>query len=363
MNHWILVGIGVASTLLGMLSILKLFPKIGLLDRPQDYGLSRAPVPYPAGVIIFIVFTVLLLSVFPVSTEHLGLTIAGLVLVAYSFWDDRKRLKAKYKIALHLLVAFIVVFSGIGIEVISSPFGGVINLQAISISFELLGNVYTWTPVADIVTIAWIFIVMNAVNLLDGIPGLVSGVGALSSFTLYALSMLLVFAATTTMLEKEAALQVAEMALILGSILLVFNRFDFPSPKVIIGDAGAMYIGFLLSILAIISGGKVATTLIVLGLPLADMIWVAVRRISKGQSPVSADRNHYHHKLLRLGFTEKQALYLLYSLSAVLGVTSIMLLFYFQTTGKVIAFVSVIILIFITSLLLIKKEEHEQRGF
>lgn len=334
-----------------------------MMDRPHDYGIKRAPVPYPAGVVIFAVFTAILLLVFPRTPAHIGLSIAGLVLVAYSFWDDRKRLKAKYKVLIHLLVAFIVVLSGIGISVISSPFGGVIDLKVLSIPLEIVGMHFTWTPLADLVTIGWIFFVMNAVNLLDGIPGLVSGIGALSSFTLYALSMLLVFAMNTTLLEKEAALQVAEMALILGSILVVFNRFDFPSPKVIIGDAGAMYIGFLLSILAIISGGKVATTLIVLGLPLADMLWVAIRRMAKGQSPVTADRNHYHHKLLRLGLTEKQALYFLYSLSALLGATSILLLFYFQTTGKFIAFIGILLLIFATSALLMKKEVDEQRGF
>ncbi len=346
-----------------MLLILKFFPVLGLLDRPQDYGLQRKPVPYPAGILIYVVFTGLLLTLFPVTSSHIGIALSGLVLVVFSFIDDRYRLKAHHKVLVHLLVAFIIVCSGISIEVLSSPLGGVIDLRVISIPMELFGNTMTWTPVADLVTIVWIFFVMNAVNLLDGIPGLVSGVGSISAFTLYALSLLLVFASTTTLLEKDAALQVAEMALILATVLFVFNRFDFPSPKVIIGDTGAMYIGFLLSIFAIISGGKVATTLIVLGLPLADMAWVALRRIAKGQSPVSADHNHYHHKLLRLGFSEKQALCFLYVFSILMGATSILLLFYFQTVGKVVAFSFIILLIFVTSTLLISKENNEQRGF
>ncbi len=363
MQHLSLLLISGICTLLSLVVVLKVFPLMGLVDRPWDYGLDRAPIPYPAGVVIYIVFSLLAFLFFPHTKELTGMIIAGGILTLYSAFDDRMRFKAGSKIFLHLIVAAIIVITGTGIEVISNPFGGVFDLTLWSIPLQFFGHTYTLMPLADGFTILWIFFVMNAINLLDGIPGLVSGVGSIASATLWGLGILLVLSPHTTPLEKEAAMHFSQLAILLLGTLLVFNRFDIFPAKVIIGDSGAMFIGFILALLSIYSGGKVATTLIVLGLPLVDMVWVAIRRIMRGESPLKADSNHYHHKLLRLGLSEKQVLYSMYAISTLLGGASLILLLYFQSLGKYIVFALILILITVTSILLIKHEQDEKRGF
>lgn len=359
MDYFLLFLSSSVSTLLGFFFIFKFFPKWGLLDRPHDYGLTRAPLPYSAGVVIAVVFLLHLLLFFPLTKELTGLLLSGILIVSVSFIDDYKRLKPSLRLLIQFLAGLILVLSGTGIEVISNPFGSAIDLRMWHTSFELFGQVFQITPLADLFTIVWIIFVMNAINFQDGIPGLVSGIGSIASFTLLGLCALLIFSPATTMEEKMNAQYVAKMALILGASLFIFNRFDFFPPKVIIGDSGAMFIGFILSVLSLYTGGKIATTFIVLGLPLADLIWVILRRISKGQSPFQGDLNHYHHKLLRLGFSEQHTLLIAYAMTFALGVSSIIFLFYLKTFGKMIAIIAIILLMFVISMLLIKKESRE----
>lgn len=359
MDYFLLFLSSSISTLLGLVCILKFFPRWGLMDKPHDYGLTRAPLPYSAGIIIALVFVTHLCLFFPLTKELLGLILSGLLVASVSFIDDFKRLSPLLRLCVQALAGVILVLSGTGIEVISNPFGSAIDLRMWSSSFHLFGQVFQITPIADLFTIVWIIFVMNAINFQDGIPGLVSGIGSIASFTILGLSLLLIFSTTTTVEEKLNAHYVAKMALVFGSILFVFNRFDFFPPKLIIGDSGAMYTGFILAVLSLYTGGKIATTFIVLGLPLADIIWVVIRRISKGQSPFQGDLNHYHHKLLRLGFSEQYTLLLAYSLTFILGISSIGFLFYLKTFGKMIAIAAIILLMFLISILLIKKESRQ----
>ena len=359
---------GAALSLLLMQIVLKVFPRLGLMDRPHLYNLTRAPLPYPAGMIIWIAFAIIAaiwvpLSGSPYIKELIGMLVGGTILCVVSAIDDHKHIPALARLGVQILIGLIIVVSGIGIGTITSPLGGVINLEMWQIPLQIGAITYHLTPLADLFTILWLCFVMNAVNFLDGIPGLVSGVGTIASTTLFLLSLFLISSPLTTALEKGDATTVAGMAIAFAGILFIFNRFDFPSPKVVIGDAGAMSIGYVLALLSIFAGGKVATMIIVLALPLMDMVWVALRRLSLGRSPLSADHNHYHHKLLRLGLSEKQTLLAIYGLSIILGVVSLLLLFWFKSSGKYVALLLVLLLIFGTSVLLIKKETRGARGF
>jgi len=338
------------------------------MDRPEKYGLTRAAVPYPAGVAIWLAFALLALPWVLWSEplylkEILGVILGGTILCGVSAYDDRFHVSPWIRLSIQILVGVLVVASGIGIETITSPFGGVLDLQLWQIPLTIQGVTYHLTPLADLFTILWLCFVINAINFHDGIPGLVTGVGSIAALTLFLLSLFLIDSPLTTALEKADAQTIAGLAAGLFGILLVANRFDFLPSKVIIGDAGAMSIGYIIAILAIFAGGKVATSIIVLALPLLDMVWVALRRISQGRSPISADHNHYHHKLLRLGLSEKQTCLLIYSVTAILGATSLFLLFSFRSTGKYIALGLVLLLIFGTSMALIRKETKEARGF
>ncbi len=360
MIHLTIFLVSYVLTHIGMSVILRMFPKWGLLDNPKKYGLSRAAIPYSAGIIIPIILFLCMFLFLPFSVAYIGIFFSGTLLSIVSFIDDRKGLPAGFRLGIHILCALIIVASGVSIEHISNPFGGAdISLGDPNFSF----GIFTFKPLEILFTTFWIVFVMNAINLLDGIPGLVSGVGGIASLTIFGLSLILFFSDTTTAVEKLSSWNVGNLSLIFSGILLAFVMYDFFPPKVIIGDTGAMFIGFILAILSIISGGKLATTLIVLGLPLVDMLWVIIRRISKGQSPIAADENHYHHKLLRLGLSERQALLTFYATSLILGILSLYLLFTFKTAGKFVAIVLIAILIFVTSFLLIKKETNRKRGF
>lgn len=331
------------------------------MDRPKDYGLTRDPLPYSAGVLISLIFFLHLTALFPLTKELLSIVLAGGLIVLVSFLDDFLRLPALLRLGIQVLCGIIIVAGGIGIEVVSNPFGASIDLTAWKIGIDLFGQQIALTPLADIFTIVWLMFVMNAINFQDGIPGLVSGIGSIASYTLVGLSLLLFFSPTTTPEEKISAQNIAQMAMILGSILFIFNRFDFFPAKVIIGDSGAMFIGFMLAVLSIYSGGKVATTFIVLGLPLADALWVVLRRISKGQSPFQGDHNHYHHKLLRMGFSEGQTLLIAYALTLIFGLASIIFLFYFKTLGKTLTISLIIMSMFLISILLIRRESSSKK--
>lgn len=361
MHYLVLFVTSSSLTLLGLLGILKFFPKWGLMDKPKDYGLTRNPVPYSAGIMIAIIFFTMALLFLPWTKELFALLLAGSLLVGVSFADDFLRLPASLRLLVQALCGAIVVSGGMGIGVMSNPFGASIDLRSWLVTFDLFGQLWQFTPVADIFTIVWLMVVMNAINFQDGIPGLVSGIGSIAALTLFGLSMLLIFSPATTLLEKTNAENIAQMSLILGAILLIFNRFDFFPPKLVIGDSGAMFVGFILAVLSIYAGGKVATTFIVLGLPLADLLWVIIRRISKGQSPFQGDHNHYHHKLLRFGMSEAQTLLVAYACTALFGLTSIGFLFYLKTLGKILVISFIILSMFILSLLLLRRESDVKK--
>lgn len=367
MSFVLLFGSGAILSLLLLVVVLKLFPLWGLMDRPHLYGLKRAPLPYPAGIVIWVAFFIIALAwvwfAEGPSKELFGMLLGGSILCAVSAIDDRRHIPALVRLGIQILIGLIIVASGIGITGITTPIGDTFNLEMWQIPLTLGATTYHITPLADLFTILWLCFVMNAINFLDGIPGLVSGVGTIASATLFMLSLFLIGSPLTTMAEKMDANMVAGLAAALVGILYVFNRFDRFPGKVIIGDAGAMTVGYTLALLSIFAGGKVATTIIVLALPLMDMIWVALRRISQGRSPISADLNHYHHKLLRLGLTERQTLLVIYALSIVLGIVALLLLFWFKSLGKFLALLLVLLLIFGTSVLLIKKETKTARGF
>ena len=359
MNPLVLLVISMLATYLLLKLVLVLFPRWGLMDRPEAYGLNRKPIPYSAGIVVFIVFALCVLFLFPMHAQFLGLILGGTLIALVSFYDDFFRLPPLVRLFAQAVGAGIAVLSGLGISTITGPLGGTIELAQWIIPYTFFGHTGHIAPFADLFTIAWIVFLMNAINFMDGVPGMVSGTGAIAAFTIAGLSALLIASPTTTLEEKQAATAVLQLSLILGGSLFVFNRFDLTPPRLLIGDSGTMSVGYLLAVLAIFSGGKVATTMLVLGLPVADSLWVIGRRIIKGQSPFQGDFNHYHHKLLRLGWSERSIVYAAYGISLLLGILSLIFLFYFKTFAKTIVLSLFILFLFISSMLLIKKETKD----
>jgi UDP-GlcNAc:undecaprenyl-phosphate GlcNAc-1-phosphate transferase len=329
----------------------KIYPKLGLMDRPHKYGLSRAPIPYPGGILLYLVFLVLCLVFFEPTLKLIGLLLGAGVLVVISFIDDRISLSPWVRLMNQILVAVIMVVAGIGITHISSPFGGTIRLDDIQIDLNIGSYSQTLLLISSLFTIAWIVLVVNTMNWLDGIPGMVSGISTLGGLTLFFLSI------TPFVNQPEVAL----LALIVAMIAFAFWLFDFYPPKFLMGDSGTMFFGLILSVLAIFSGGKIATAFLILGFAILDALYVIVYRLYKRQAPWKGGEwdkyrkaVHLHHRLLQSGFSERQVLWMIYAMSAIFGITAL----FIGTQGKFWAIVVLAIVSFVIGLILKARQKR-----
>lgn len=331
------------TTFLFVRLALYFFPKWGLMDRPHKYGISRAPIPYFGGLVIYLVFTVVVLSFLPIDKHLIGFLFSGTLLVGVSFLDDKFSLSPYLRLFVQFLVAVILILAGIGIETITNPLGGELNLLEWQIPFNLGGIIYHFSFWADLFTVIWVMGMMNTMNWLDGVAGLTSGMAVIAGITLGSLSL-------TTMVNQP---EVALISFVLAATCFAFWLFDFYPPKILMGDTGSMFLGFVLAVIGIFSGGKVATAFLVMGFPILDAAWVILRRLSQGKSPFEGDKKHFHHRLLEVGLSERKVLFIVYFICAMFGVSALFL----TTLGKFISILMMFLLMSLIGLLLVRKTQ------
>jgi UDP-GlcNAc:undecaprenyl-phosphate/decaprenyl-phosphate GlcNAc-1-phosphate transferase len=294
--------IGVLGSVVLTWSALKLFPIVGLLDFPHRYGLTRARLPYPGGIVLLLLGMAFLIFEPLLWFLNIPLILIGII----SFWDDLKPLPVWIRGIVHLLAAGIVFYYGIGIEFVGNPFSD-------GQSFDL-----TMLPVISIgLTVVWILLIQNAMNWFDGIKGLSVGVSGIGFLTLGIFGLVRQEVAWEAGLESFLVTSFFLAGICVGAFLL------FLRGKILLGDTGSQTLGFLLAVLSIFAGTKIATTLLVLGLPILDLLFVIVRRIFREKvSPFRGDKKHLHHNIARKIGEQKAAL-LLVVISGLLGVISI----------------------------------------
>lgn len=319
------------------------------MDRPEKYGLDRKPIPYPGGILLFFVFVVLLLIFLEITPKLWGVILGSGILVLVSFLDDRMSLPPGLRLMIQLLVAGIMIFSGIGVEHITNPFGGSIRLDQYQFLFDVGGQSMQILAFSSLFALIWIVLIINTMNWMDGIPGLTSGLTFIGGLTLFFLSIS----------EKVNQPEVAVLAILVAMIALGFWFFDFYPPKMIIGDSGSMFFGLLLAVLAIFSGGKIATAFLILGFPIMDAIYVTMHRIYNKQAPWRGgewDKErkavHLHHRLLEAGLTERQVLFCIYTLAGSFGISALFL----DTQGKFWAIVIMLLASFMIGIFLKRKK-------
>ncbi len=330
--------------------IRRLALKWRVVDQPMiaERKIHREPIPLLGGLVIFIAFFLVLFIAraipwWPedkVLLKHsIGLLIAGLFLMFGGFLDDKYNLKPHWQIIWPILACLIIIGSGIGIEFINNPLSSslpnqtdYLYLDKIKIEVIRLNGVpYYFTPWADILTFIWLMLLMYATKLLDGLDGLVSGVTAIGALAIAGLCFL------TQFYQPD----VGTMALILAGVSLGFLIFNFHPAKIFLGEGGSLFAGFILGVLAIISGGKVATTFLILGLAIIDLISVVIQRVFiEHHSPFSGDQKHLHFRLLKAGFSHQKAVIFYWLVAIIFGFVAL----FIQTTGKVIALLVLIIL-------------------
>lgn len=286
------------------------FPKWGLMDRPQKYGLKRAPIPYYGGLVIVISFLIGCAVWLRFDFKLLSFLLLATMVAMVSFFDDLRGIKPVYRLLMQVVVAVLLFLSGTFVTALPNPIGPEINLMSVQ-----LGGL---AVVSLLITVLWVVLIMNTLNWVDGLNGLSSGISGIAALIIFVLSIL-------PGMHTVEQVPVAVMALLLFSVLAVFWIFDFYPAKILMGDTGTMFIGFILAGLAIFSGGKLGTAVLVLGFPILDAFWVIVRRLLDGKSPFKGDLQHFHHRLLYAGLAERQALIIIYLASFIFGLLALIL--------------------------------------
>lgn len=309
--------------------------RFDITDKPTEARkIHSKPIPLLGGIGIFVAFASMIgfIMLFPsaryiivdkhVLVPHiLGLLMGGLLLTIGGFLDDKYNLKPHYQIIWPILASLAVMASGIGIKILTNPFGGVIDL-----SHSMWSNV---------ITFIWLLTAIYTTKFLDGLDGLVSGVTVIGCSIVALLSVLLFINIPT-----------AHLATIIAGVYAGFLIWNFNPAKIFLGEAGSTLAGYLLGVLAIISGAKLATALLILGIPILDAIQVIFRRIFIDHtSPFKGDRKHIHFRLYDMGCTQRQAVLILYCIAAFFGLAALFL----QSSQKVTALLVVFLLMILLS--------------
>lgn len=297
-----------------------IFPRMKLMDFPERYGLTRARLPYPTGILAPLSFLIvfLILSNGRPSMQELGLMASIVILGVTCFIDDRRPLSPIVRLPLHVIVALLIFVTGTRIYTITNPLSsavdGFFKLDSLILHAPLFGAL----PVlAGIFTVVWLLLTVNALNWFDGIPGQVSLLSSIGFLTIGMLSMS----------ERVNQPALALLSFTLAGIAFACLLFDFPPPKVVMGDSGAMFFGLMLGTLTIYAGGKVATAFLVLGVPLIDSMFVIVRRVLQGKSPLKGSNagEHLHHRLLEKGWSQRQVILLTAAIGLLFGASALFL--------------------------------------
>jgi len=282
--------------------------KIHAVDVPKDNRrMHDHPIPRMGGLAIFLAFLFSVLLFVPLTRELRGMLLGATVIVILGVLDDIFALPAMPKFLVQIAAALIAVVQGNVITYLSNPNifspNPIWNLGVLSVPFSVL----------------WIVAITNAVNLIDGLDGLACGVSAISSMTLLIIAL--------TVSEPQVALLMAALA---GSCL-GFLPYNMNPAKIFMGDTGSTFLGFILAVVSIQGLFKYATIIsfavpfLLMGLPIFDTCFAILRRVSHGQSPMSPDRGHIHHRLIDMGLSQKQAVAVLYVISAILGLSAVVL--------------------------------------
>ncbi|MFH0942746.1 MAG: MraY family glycosyltransferase [Candidatus Beckwithbacteria bacterium] len=297
--------------------VILIYKKMGWLDDPkkQDHPkvVHQYPVPRGGGAVIFFSMLMASLLFLPVDKHWLGIFGGALLLAIVGVIDDVKNISPYKRLFWGLIAAGLVVGVGIGIPYISNPIkaGAIINLSGLQIPFFFLGKWRTIWVWADLMALVWIVGAMNFVNWAKGLDGQLPGIVVVAGVVIGFLSLRFV--------DDITQWPVLVLAFILAGAYLGFLPYNFYPQKIMPGYGGGVLAGYFLAVLAILSGAKVATAILVLGVPMLDAIYTIIRRVLSGKSPVWGDRGHLHHRLMDLGWGKRRIAVFYWIVSAILG--------------------------------------------
>lgn len=310
--------------------IKKLAGVFDIVDKPSDpRKIHKTPIPLLGGMSIFIASSAVMFVFYYFNLANFSqipgrslwaVFTSGLLIMIGGLLDDKYNLKPKWQILWPVMAAVTVIISGIKIDYITNPGGDPLNA------------IIYLSPIFGVVIIFfWLMGMMYTTKFLDGLDGLAGSISLIAAIIIFLLG-----------LNWDVNMSATGIwALSLSGAILAFLLFNWNPASVFLGEGGSIWLGFILAVLSIISGSKIATTLLVVGIPALDVLWVIIRRIMKHQSPFShADRKHLHYQLLGLGFSHRGAVWFLCLIALSFGSLSI----FADSFGKVVSLAVLIIL-------------------
>jgi UDP-GlcNAc:undecaprenyl-phosphate/decaprenyl-phosphate GlcNAc-1-phosphate transferase len=315
-------GIAAACTFVGTFAVRAIATRIGFVDEPDERRIHTKTTPNGGGVAMFVAFLVAMIvasripalrSLFQGSSEPLGIVLACTVIVAVGVIDDARDMSAPAKMSGQVLAAMVLVFLGVTMFWFKVPFAGLIVLSS---------------SVTPLLTALWVIGMTNAVNFIDGLDGLAAGIVAIAAgaIAVYGLHLM-----------SDGVLQGDNVgplvAVIACGVCLGFLPHNFHPARVFMGDAGALFLGLLMAVATMVIGGRTTDVtgqtyfffapllipLFILGVPIVDMAFAFVRRTAKRTQFHSPDKDHIHHRLVRLGHGPRRTVVILWAWTALLS--------------------------------------------
>ena len=294
-----------------------LFEQWGLVDRPGPLRVNPNVVARGLGVAMFLAFLVgvgasysLPIDRFPIETERILLTVIGAaIIVAVMLVDDAVDLPPRIKLMWQIVAAMMIILPrfqgesrGIVVEQVNIPWVGVTTFPVV---------------IAAIGTVLWLVGMMNVMNWVDGLDGLAGSISLVACVVM--------FIHTFWGFGGLPQFTISLLPLILGAAIIGFLPFNWHPSKVIMGDAGAMFLGYMLGVISIIGGAKIGMMLLVLGFPIMDGLYVTMNRLMNGADAMERDVRHLHHRLLRAGFNQPQVVLIFSGVSGIFGAAALLL--------------------------------------
>ena len=291
----------IASIILTPL-VIKFAFRIGAVDHPNYRKVHASVMPRIGGMAIFGAFVIGYLLLRPSDEHAIGILVGAVIIIITGFLDDMLEITAKAKMIGQLAAAIVVVtWGGLQIEFINLPFFGPLDFGYLSIP----------------ITILWIVGITNAINLIDGLDGLAAGVSTIALISISVMAMIM------------GEMFVVATAAILAASALGFLFYNFHPAKIFMGDTGALFLGYMISVLALLGYKNVTMIsliipIIILGVPISDTFFAIIRRVRMKQKISAPDKSHLHHCLLRAGFSHRQTVLIIYGLAILFGVAAVL---------------------------------------
>lgn len=318
------------SSVFLLAGLVALSKKIVFSKRTEMRHVHQGNVSRLGGIALIVSFiAALIIDTNLVITQQLwGVIIALFVIMLVGVWDDFRQLHWKTQLLFQIAIVLFIFILGVHVDYVTNPLGGVLFLNTDKLFLPSL-----------LLVIFWIVLLMNSINWIDGVDGLSGGVTLLGAVTIFLLSL--------KPEVNQPPVGIVAAALI-GSVL-AFLIFNFNPARIFAGTSGSMFMGFVLAVLAIFAGAKIATALLVTAIPILDALWVVIQRLRKHRSIFEADNLHLHHKLLGLKWKQTRICWFFYGVTLLIAVAAL------NTKGieKVVA-ISMVCVTMIAFLIIVK---------